>query len=176
MRPKIIRKPGPKTPEAKARSSLNAIKHGLHSSQALLRDEDPAELEHLRLELFAELKPVGYLQELYADIAVTAAWRIRRAIQVETANMDKIYAEVYAIGENLSDEDRRKRALVATFSNRYVDFIREHIAAFHRDLCRARQELAYLQASSKTGEPIPFGSLRVSLSTGRPRGRPRKTA
>lgn len=88
--------------------------------------------------------------------------------------MDKIYAEVYATGENFSDEDRHRRALVATLSNRYVTFIREHATAFDRDLRRAKQDLAYQQASRRAGGiPIPHGTLRVSVTTGREPGRPK---
>lgn len=86
MRRKIIRKSGPKTPEGKARSSQNALKHGLFSSQALLQDEVAAELEEIRRQVFAAFNPQGYFEELYADRAVLAVWRLRRAVQVETAS------------------------------------------------------------------------------------------
>ncbi len=36
---------GPRTPEGKARSSMNRLTHGLRSEKAVLRDEDPAEYE-----------------------------------------------------------------------------------------------------------------------------------
>lgn len=39
------RKPGPRTPEGKARSAQNALKHGLLSRQIVLQDEDPAQFQ-----------------------------------------------------------------------------------------------------------------------------------
>ena len=50
---------GPRTPAGKARSSRNAVTHGLLSNQALILDgdgaEDPNELEVLRDEMFEDL-------------------------------------------------------------------------------------------------------------------------
>jgi len=177
MRTRTVRKSGPKTPEGKARSAQNALKHGLFSRRVLLKDEDPAELEALRIAVFAEEKPIGYLEEMHTDRVVAAVWRMLRAVQVETANMDKIYAEVYATGEGFSQEERHLRALVATFSNRYVQYIREHAAAFDRDLRRAKQDLAYQQLSRQAGgAPVPVGAARIYITTGRPRGRSKGSA
>ncbi len=43
---------GPATPEGKARSSQNAVKHGLHSKQILLPTESAEEFQALRDSYF----------------------------------------------------------------------------------------------------------------------------
>lgn len=49
---------GPRTPEGKARSSQNALKHGLRAQKlVLLKDEDAAEFQDLEGALMAELVP-----------------------------------------------------------------------------------------------------------------------
>ncbi len=72
---------GPKTPEGRAVSSRNAIKHGLLSKQVLLPGENAHELEELGRQLKEDLKPIGALEtRLVEDIAADfwRLWRIRR--------------------------------------------------------------------------------------------------
>ena len=79
------RSTGPRSVEGKARSSMNAVKHGLLSRQPLLADEDPAEYEELRDRLFEALAPDGAVEDLLVDDAVSLVWRLRRAREVESA-------------------------------------------------------------------------------------------
>jgi len=80
---------GPKTAAGKARSSRNALKHGLCAKQLLIvPEEDAAAFEALQAQLLAELAPVGALQAVLAQRIVSAAWRLRRA--------DRLEAEVLA--------------------------------------------------------------------------------
>jgi hypothetical protein len=75
---------GPKTPEGKARSSRNALKHGLRAERFLvLADEDAAAFEALQAALLAELAPVGAVQTVLAQRVVSAAWRLGRADEIE---------------------------------------------------------------------------------------------
>ena len=58
---------GPKTPEGRARSAQNALKHGMRAQQHLvLPDEDAAEFAGLEAALVEELAPVGALQTVLA--------------------------------------------------------------------------------------------------------------
>jgi hypothetical protein len=71
---------GPKTAEGKARSSRNAMKHGLCAKKhLLLHDEDRAELVTLEDALLDDLAPRGALQEILASRIASAAWRMARA-------------------------------------------------------------------------------------------------
>src|SRR5215468_6476875 len=76
---------GPKTSEGKAMVALNAMKHGLLSRQVRLPDEDEAALVELGKRLRAHLQPVGELEVLLVDRIVTAAWRLRRVLAIETS-------------------------------------------------------------------------------------------
>ena len=77
---------GPKTAAGLARSSRNALKHGLRARrQLLLADEDAAEFRAFQAAAQAELAPSGALQTELAARIVTTAWRARRADRLEAA-------------------------------------------------------------------------------------------
>jgi hypothetical protein len=75
---------GPKTPEGKARSALNALKHGLRAEKfVVVRGENPQAFAALETSLAAELAPEGVLQGLLAGRIARAAWRLERAERIE---------------------------------------------------------------------------------------------
>jgi hypothetical protein len=80
---------GPRTAEGKARSRLNAIKHGMRALRyVVLPDESAAEFHALQEALMHELAPEGALQMVLARRVAVAAWRLARA--------DPMEAEVFA--------------------------------------------------------------------------------
>jgi hypothetical protein len=75
---------GPKTPEGKARSARNALRHGLCAqSFVVLGDEDLAAFDAFEAALLEELAPQGALQCVLAKRIVAAAWRLERAERIE---------------------------------------------------------------------------------------------
>jgi hypothetical protein len=75
---------GPKTPEGRARTSQNALKHGFRAQQhVVLPSEDAAAFEALEAALMEELAPEGALQCVLARRVVAAAWRLERAERLE---------------------------------------------------------------------------------------------
>lgn len=78
---------GPRTQGGKARSSSNAIKHGLTATTTILEHESQEELDALRTSLLASLCPRGHLEALLAERTVLLAWRLRRFGRVETSTM-----------------------------------------------------------------------------------------
>ena len=75
---------GPKTPEGKARSAQNALKHGFRAQKHIvLPAEDAAAFQALEAALIEELAPAGALQSVLAQRVVAAAWRLARADRLE---------------------------------------------------------------------------------------------
>ena len=75
---------GPKTPEGKARSAQNALKHGMRAQKyVVLPQEDAAAFAALETAILAELAPEGALQTLLARRVAVAAWRLERADRLE---------------------------------------------------------------------------------------------
>src|SRR3954453_5999419 len=77
---------GPRTPRGKAVVALNAVQHGLLSRQSVIQSE--AELIELGKRLRGQLAPLGELELLLVDRIVSTAWRLRRAIALETLLFD----------------------------------------------------------------------------------------
>ncbi len=82
---------GPKTAEGKAKSCMNALKHGLLAKQIVVKGqkvhESPGEFQGLCGEFYAALEPAGPLEALLVDQIVQAAWRMRRARVAESGEI-----------------------------------------------------------------------------------------
>ena len=75
---------GPKTPEGKARSARNALKHGMRAQQCIvLPGERASAFEAFEAALLADLAPQGPLQTVLAQRVVAASWRLARAERIE---------------------------------------------------------------------------------------------
>jgi hypothetical protein len=84
---------GPRTPEGKAAAAQNAVKHGLLAEQVVIKGEDPEEFDLYRAGMLAELAPVGAVEGMLAERAVSLAWRLRRAERLQSAVFATVYRE-----------------------------------------------------------------------------------
>jgi len=157
---------GPRTPEGKAKSSRNALKHGLLSSQILLEHENANELEALREELYAELQPIGALEGLLVEKVVTCAWLQRKALRVETAHMEERYKSVREALSVGGIEDGETSPLLATSSmleSTSLDRIQRYETSKERQMYRALHELQRLQAARQSAMALAPVALDVDL-------------
>jgi hypothetical protein len=140
---------GPKTPQGKAVVALNAMKHGLLSQHVHLPDEDEAALIELGKRLRAKLHPVGELEVLLVDHLVSAAWRLRRVLAIETNLFEAYRSEGVHPSKpvSLGDVVRRDHGDRLTRVLRYETTI-------ERELYKALHELQRLQAA-RAGIPVP---------------------
>jgi hypothetical protein len=141
---------GPRTVQGKARSSLNAVTHGLRARQLLLADEDPAEYELLAQRLLEALCPDGAVEELIAGQIVALASRLRRAARVEVA--------LYTIGgagpvlEALRRCGETDAAVGVAFASQATSFavLSRYETAMVNRLRRALADLERLQKDRET--------------------------
>src|SRR5579875_464700 len=124
------RSTGPRTPEGRARSAMNATKSGIYAKAEIIPGEDPAELDALKSQYYGSLQPVGHELDL-VDEAIRAGWQLRRLARAEAdtrtmsfrgdkeANLKKGLPEdqdlyVNAIADNKDTFDRLYRLQAAT--------------------------------------------------------------
>jgi hypothetical protein len=79
---------GPRTPEGKAISARNALRHGILAREAVIDDgdgrENLEEYESLLCGLEDSLMPVGEMERLLVERIAVQHWRLRRALRFET--------------------------------------------------------------------------------------------
>ena len=80
---------GPKTPEGKATSSANSLRHGLTAKAILLTNEEPEKFQTLAQGYYDKLQPNDDLERDLIDEMVISKWRQRRDWSCETALFDR---------------------------------------------------------------------------------------
>ena len=135
---------GPKTPEGKARSAQNALKHGFRAQKhGVLPQEDAAAFGALEAALIEELAPEGALQSVLAQRIVAATWRLARADRLEV----DLFAEEQLPGRSLG------LALIRDCNGaRAFDTLLRYRGGALAELWRALRTLKALQAEAHAGE------------------------
>jgi hypothetical protein len=105
---------GPVTPEGRARSSQNALRHGLSSVQVVIPGEDPAEFEELRKSYLDLFQPSSRPERELADTMAAARWRLRRINRIETELLtrDLLDLDLAAAFDQMANESKTPALLI----------------------------------------------------------------
>ena len=136
---------GPKTPEGKAASSLNAVKYGFFARDPLLPGECADAFTAFSAPLLASLAPAGHVEQLLAGRIVDAALLDKDAVRA-SASPDT------SIGRAFIHDS--KDAGTLTRLSRYE-------AGIERGLFRTLHELQHLQAARAGQNAILQTNLRT---------------
>jgi hypothetical protein len=147
------RSTGPTTVEGKARSSVNAVKHGLRARRPLLLDEDPAEYEALAAALMEQFAPEPGVEELLVDEIVGLVWRLWRAARVEVALFT--IALPAPVLEALARSGETRAAAGAAFAAQATSFatLSKYEASLAGRLRRALADLERIQSARQVDRP-----------------------
>ncbi|MBK5292470.1 MAG: hypothetical protein JJE04_12445 [Acidobacteriia bacterium] len=69
---------GPTTPEGKARSSMNALKHGFSSKKIIVMSGQEDDFQKLQSDLIAEVRPEGAVENTLFHQLLRDAWTLHR--------------------------------------------------------------------------------------------------
>ena len=78
----------PTSVEGKARSSMNALKHGLTAKTLVLCNESQQGFDEMAQAVFNQWLPQNEVEAELVEMMVAAKWRQRRSWGVETATVD----------------------------------------------------------------------------------------
>src|SRR4051794_24522683 len=79
---------GPKTPEGRAKSSMNAVSHGITAKTMILQNENPEEFQKMLKGYSEDLQPATQTEMEQVSKLVAARWRLRRIWRYEDAMLD----------------------------------------------------------------------------------------
>jgi hypothetical protein len=125
-----LKSTGPKSDEGKAKSSMNALRHGLTAEQAVLPHENEDDYEKLREGMLESYAPADAAELAIVEELVNANWRLLRLHRVETR-----YWEQLGGSYNRGDEGIAE-ALLQTPDRQMRNFFR----------CYAQVERSYYKA------------------------------
>ena len=171
---------GPRTPQGKARVSLNRLTHGLTAHAAILPFENPDHFEKFADALRRELRPSGFLQTLLAERIVDLAWKLRRSSRAQSVvaceylvsdlRGHQIAAEHgYETGRYVRTVDGPKIvADAATYMSEEGGYLRLDLYAdrLQRSLLSALTRLRQEQARDAAGEGCIESVLDVEVELG----------
>jgi hypothetical protein len=160
---------GPKTEAGKARSAMNATKHGLAGQTVVLPGEDLAAFESLRKRFFAELRPKGILEEQCVETITNKTWLLARA--------DALQNNIFAQGKmkhahRIETGDPRVHAAltaVHTFTEHInnLDKLSRYEARHHKMYREALASLKELQTERKE---VERQTMRIAARAGESAG------
>lgn len=140
---------GPRTPEGKARASLNATRSGLTGQVVVLPGEDLAIYQAFCREYFEEWRPKGPTEKNLVQSLADNQWRIHRAHAHELG----VYANGLARFGNRIEADRAEvhtaltGAVVEVEQSAQLDRLSRHGSRIQRDFENTLKQLQQLQAA-----------------------------
>ncbi len=101
---------GPTTPEGKATSSGNSLKHGLASGRVIVPGEDPAEFEALLSDLIKEHAPANETESLLVQQMAQSWWLMQRAIRIQNQAFTESRVDTHKLALFLRYQTTHERA------------------------------------------------------------------
>lgn len=122
-RKNTLKSTGPRTTQGKLMVSSSALKHGLLSKDVVIKDESDDEFVQFRQKLYAELAPVGELEQLFADRVIASFWRLRRVGKIEIELLNNMSSFQLQKPEGKSSSDIPTMQLTKTYEDGRIEVV-----------------------------------------------------
>lgn len=140
---------GPRTDAGKQRAAVNATRHGLYSNRVVMQYEHEEHFLELRENLLRDWKPANSQQALLVEQIAQAAWRLQRAIRVETGTFDLYSRELcHQAGVEHNPHGDEGLAIVFAQNTFDLDRLRRYITAMQRSYHNLIDQLVRLKAAA----------------------------
>jgi hypothetical protein len=144
---------GPRTPEGKNRTRLNAFRHGLTGHLHFLTPEDRAAFESHCAAILDSIKPADALESALAHSIAHDLWRLQRAQAIEDSllaqvQIDRASAQPAADPDAPIDLDAQALAQARAWrrNSHQLELLTVYSARLNRSVSRNMRELEDLQA------------------------------
>ena len=137
---------GPRTPEGKAKASMNALKHGLTARTPLLPGEDEAEFEQFVAAVIEDLAADGPVQRELAQRAAVLMWKRRRIDEAEREVFDELAGHYAEDAEDVLLE-------MEEFAETDADHAKAAAARVEDEAIGAERDTRYMLADELASEP-----------------------
>ena len=150
---------GPRTPEGKQRSALNALRHGLTSKTVILPGEDLETYQKFRDDFFADLNPKGELEQQLAFTLVNTQWRANRcrAFEQSLLSGDGSPRDQVESLSKLSLYESRLTRIFQTTLKQFLSLQAERLEREEFDMKNAVQVLRNCQLKQIPFQPSEYG-------------------
>jgi len=159
---------GPATPEGRARSSQNALRHGLATRAAalptmsiVLPEESPADFQRLLDSYLDEFAPTSPIEVELVETMASARWRLRRLANIETTlltnEMETSVSDLEDFFEDVEREPDVEDHLAYAFK-RLADgpglhLLNRYEGTINRSYAQAFKQLHLLRSLRIRGQP-----------------------
>ena len=154
---------GVKTDEGKEISKMNAIKHGLLSSQVLIKDENTDDFKSLKDNLTNQLLPTNQMEALLVDRIIAGFWRLKRALKIENNLMS---LQSYDSSNKINfytKEGQEVNDTVEMLNNDLLKRLLRYENSIERGIFKALHELQRLQAMDRGEQVLAPIALEIGL-------------
>ena len=160
---------GPVTPEGRARSSRNSLRHGLSGKAIVLPSETAGDFDRLRQSYLDDLQPSGQVETDLVETMAVARWRLRRLWAIESnlfsIELPRRAEHIDAEFDDLSDCHR----LADVFQHnadtgKSLALLIRYEGSLNRSYDRAFKQLQLLQRARRNepnAGPVPVPNPRI---------------
>jgi len=149
---------GPVTPQGRATSSRNSLRHGFAAKSVVLPTESSREFQSLLDSYIVQFDPQGAVERELVQTMVAARWRLRRICNIETALLStELVRRAEDIDEELSNMQNVDR-LAWVFQKladhgQTLSLVVRYEGALNRSYDRAFKQLHMLQSARRRVQP-----------------------
>lgn len=140
---------GPRTPEGKARSSMNALKHGMFAETLLLPNENNRLLDEISRQFYEDFPPANMDERMCLEQMIFAQWRLLRVARSRMPDADWDTDLARSLGQS------------KIYSSIYRDYAK---SAAQLDRSRSKRGVAPPDVERENGDPIPVNPYDDPLS------------
>jgi hypothetical protein len=145
---------GPVSIDGKAKSSQNALKHGLTAERVVVEGEDLDQYVSLRDAYVEQFQPANQLELDLIESLATTRFRLRRAVTIETGIFDNELSDLKNSPTCAALDSGHRIAYAFSYASNSIGLVSRYEASLNRVFDRTLKQLQALQ-KARLAQPQP---------------------